>query len=197
MKEIFENIIRTHYWRDTICGSGSTMQNTESVRSQLVPLLQKYHINSMADIPCGDFSWMSQVKFPEGFKYIGGDIVDFMISDARKKYPNVDFRVLNLTQDLIPDVDLLFCRDCLFHFSLDDINRTFKNILRSSVKYVMITSYYDGDNRDIQTGDFREIDFLKSPFNFGEPIDFIDEEITGESRKRRICLWPVSSIKHY
>ena len=195
MKNIFEDIIRNHYWSDVVCGSGSTLKNTQSLRQQLVPLLQKHNITSMADIPCGDFSWMSQVEFPKNFRYIGGDIVGFMIEENQRKYPGVEFVEFDLSQDLIPNVDLLFCRDCLFHFSLEDIHCALVNICRSNVKYVMFTSYYDGNNQDISTGSFRQLDFIKAPFNFPEPIDFIHEEIPNE--RRRICLWSIDTIKEH
>lgn len=197
MKPIFENIIRNHHWSEVVCGSGSTLKNTKPLRDQLVPFLEKHNITSMADIPCGDFSWMSQVAFPEGFRYIGGDIVGFMVEEAKKKHPGVELIEFDLSKDPLPTVDLLFCRDCLFHFSKKDIDIALDNIARSSVKYVMFTSYYDGDNRDINTGDFRNLDFLKEPFNFPNPIDFIDEDIPGESRKRRLCLWSIDTIKEY
>jgi hypothetical protein len=61
----------------------------------------------------------------------------------------------------------------------------------------MFTSYYDGVNHDIQTGAFREVDFLKTPFGFPEPIDFIDEDIPGATRKRRLCLWSIDTIQKY
>lgn len=197
MKTVFEDIIQNRRWREVVCGSGSTIENTQPLREQLVPFLQKHNINSMADIPCGDFSWMSQVKFPEDFRYIGGDIVGFMVEQARQKYPGVELIEFDLSQDPIPDVDLLFCRDCLFHFSLADIRLALDNISRSSVKYVMFTSYYNGTNHDIQTGAFREVDFLKAPFSFSEPIDFIHEDIPGETHKRRLCLWSIDTIREY
>jgi hypothetical protein len=197
MKPVFEDIIRNHRWNDVICGTGSTIEHTQPLREQLVPFLEKHNINSMADIPCGDFSWMSQVKFPKDFHYIGGDIVGFMIEQARQKYPGVELLEFDLSQDTIPQVDLLFCRDCLFHFSLADIQRTLDNIGCSSVKYVMFTSYYNGVNYDIKTGAFREIDFLKAPFGFPEPIDFIDENIPGATRKRRLCLWSIDTVREY
>jgi len=195
MKNIFEDIIRNRRWSEVTCGSGSTLKNTQPVREQLVPLLEKYNITSMADIPCGDFSWMSQVNFPENFRYVGGDIVGFMVEENRRRHPGVEFLEFDLVQDLIPDVDLLFCRDCLFHFSLQDIRRALVNICRSNIKYVMFTSYYDGANHDIVTGAFRPLDFTSAPFNFPKPIDFVHEAITNETR--RICLWSIDTIKDY
>jgi SAM-dependent methyltransferase len=196
MKNVFEDIIKHRRWSEVTCGSGSTLKNTESLREQLVPFLQKHNITSMADIPCGDFSWMSLVEFPEGFRYVGGDIVGFMVEENRQKWPDVEFLEFDISQDPIPDVDLLFCRDCLFHFSLNDIEKTLANICKSNIKYVMFTSYYDGENHDIATGSFRPLSFTATPFNFSEPIDFIREDMPKE-KSRRICLWSIETIKGY
>ena len=196
MKNVFEDIIKNHRWSDVTCGTGSTMENTLILRQQLLPLLERHAITSMADVPCGDFSWMSQIQFPEGFRYMGGDIVGFMIEKNRANYPDVHFEQFDLSQDILPEVDLLFCRDCLFHFS-QDIQKTLDKISQSNVKYVMFTSYYNGNNHDIGTGEFRELDFLKDPYNFPEPLDFIDEHISGEHLKRRLCLWSIDTIKKH
>lgn len=196
MKEIFEDIIKNRKWRDVLCGSGSTMAYTEPLRNALPDFLRKHNITSMFDAPCGDYSWMSHVTFPDNFKYIGGDIVSFMIDDNRSKYPDVDFRVIDISQDEFPEVDLLFCRDCLFHFSHVDLEKTIANIARSCVKYVLTTSFVNGDNRGLETGGFRELTLEKDPYNFEQPIDAIDDYIDNEPR-RRMCLWPRSTFENY
>lgn len=198
MKDIFEDIIKNHRWNEVICGSGSTMSYTEPLRNVLPEFLIKHNITSMFDAPCGDYSWMSHVAFPEGFKYIGGDIVSFMIDDNRSKYPNIEFRVVDITQDDFPEVDLLFCRDCLFHFSIEDIKKTIANIARSRVKYILTTSFDHSHyaNHDIKTGDFRRINLEQDPFNFNKPIDAIDDYRIGEPI-RRLCLWPRSTFENF
>lgn len=196
MKEIFENIIKNRYWRDSTCGSGSTLEYTKKLREQLPEFLIKHKITSMLDAPCGDHSWMSLIKFPNHFKYTGGDIVNFMIEENRSKYPDKEFIQLDITQTSLPDVDLLFCRDCLFHFSLEDIAQAFDNIAKSSVKYIMLTSYYNGTTADIKTGEFRNLDFSLAPFNFPDPIDSIEDWIPGHNQ-RRMCLWSIDVIRKY
>lgn len=196
MKEIFENIIKNRLWRDVTCGSGSTLEYTKKLRDQLPAFLIKHNINSMLDAPCGDHSWMGIVNFPKNFRYIGGDIVNFMVEENRSKYPDKEFMFMDITQTTLPAVDLLFCRDCLFHFSLADIDRALDNIAKSSVKYVLLTSYYDGTTDDIQTGGFRNLDLSLEPFNFPEPIDSIEDWIPGHDR-RRLCLWSIDTIRKY
>ena len=68
MKDIFEDIIKNRRWREVLCGSGSTIHYTKTLRESLVGFLQKHNINSMFDAPCGDYSWMSLVEFPDNFK---------------------------------------------------------------------------------------------------------------------------------
>ena len=197
MKDIFTNIIKNRYWRDVPCGSGSTLEFTQLLRDTLPNFLIKHNITSMLDAPCGDFSWMSLVNFQKGFKYIGGDIVNFMVEENQSKYPDQEFRVFDLTTDKLPNVDLLFCRDCLFHLCEDDIKKIFDNALSSSVKYIMTTSYIESfgySNQNIQTGQFRPINLERAPFNLPVPIDALDDGIPGKI-ERRLCLWKVQDLQ--
>lgn len=202
MKQIFEEIIKTHYWNDHVCGSGSTMQYTAVIRQNLKGFLEKHGISSMFDAPCGDYSWMSQTDLPENFKYIGGDIVQDLITNNQTLYPNTEFCLVDISQDALPDVDLLFCRDCLIHFSFRDKIKTFKNIINSNIKYVMLTNYFTecSNNNDISTGSFHSVDFTQAPFNFEAPIDSILDWVPGTTvgdAKKSMSLWHRSTIEKF
>lgn len=198
MKEIFEDIVKHSRWKKHPCGPGSTFGYTENLRSNLGKFLEKHNITSMIDAPCGDYSWMSVTELPSIQEYIGGDIVEFLIKSNQEKYPNHIFKQIDLTQDTLPDVDLLFCRDCLLHLSFKDIDSVFKNISRSNIKYVLLSNWYeDAENgRDIQTGEARYINFLESPFNFAQPIDSITDFVDGFPR-RHMLLWSKEVIDNY
>jgi hypothetical protein len=198
MKEIFETIVNNNHWRSagTVCGNGSTMAYTDYLRQHLGAFLEKHNINSMFDAPCGDYTWMSETHLPSGLKYIGGDIVESLIDKNKTLYPDVEFCVVDIAQDLLPDVDLLFCRDCLIHLSHADIKRVFENIVLSNIKYVMMTSYANSDNMDIKTGDFRGVNFLTAPYDFALPIDSIEDWIPGYP-PRSMCLWSRSTFVEF
>jgi hypothetical protein len=198
MKEIFEDIIRHNRWKKHPCGPGSTFAYTENLRLNLGKFLEKHNITSMVDAPCGDYSWMNVTKLPSIEKYIGGDIVEFLLNNNQKKYPEIYFQKLDLTCDQLPDVDLLFCRDCLLHLSFEDIDKVFKNISQNNVKYILLSNWYeDAENtRDIQTGNARYINFLESPFNFTNPIDSIIDFVDGFPH-RKMVLWPKEVIDNY
>lgn len=198
MKEIFEDIIHNHRWCDVLCGTGSTLANTQSVRENLPLLIKRHGIQSMLDVPCGDFSWMRLVDFGPTFEYIGADIVLSMIEENRRRYPNKWFRPMDLSKDPIPDVDLVFTRDCLIHLSNQDIWSVLDNIHRSSVKYVMMTCYVSDPDKpvpNIRTGDFRPLNMHSSPFNFPQPIDSIDDGQDGNI-SRTMSLWTKEQIDY-
>jgi len=198
MKDIFTNIVEHGQWRagHTVCGNGSTMHYTDYLRQHLSAFLEKHQISSMFDAPCGDYTWMSQIQLSANLRYIGGDIVDSLIEKNKQSYPTVDFRVVDIAQDDLPDVDLLFCRDCLIHFSHADIRRVFENISRSSIKYVLMTNYAHSDNSDIATGGFRGVNFLQAPYEFEAPIDSIEDWVPGYA-PRSMCLWNRETIIGY
>lgn len=200
MKEIFESIIKNKRWRDTVCGTGSTVKFTEPLRHNLKAFLEKHQLTSMLDAPCGDYSWMSITALPTGFDYMGADIVEDLVSANKIKYPNIDFRQLDISQDHLPDVDVLFCRDCLIHFSFQDIKTTLTNIVRSNIKHVMLTNYPDINSPDINTGDFHKTNFTIDPINLGSPIDSIFDWIPGTAngdQKRCMSLWHRDAIEQY
>ena len=67
----------------------------------------------------------------------------------------------------------MICRDCLFHFSYEDIFKFFENFINSNIRLLLTTSHYKDhkndhffENRNILTGDYRKIDLFSEPFNF-------------------------------
>ena len=72
----FTLIYERNAWgsKESASGSGSTLVMTESIRTSLPIIFNKYGIESMLDVPCGDFNWMSKVDIQDVI-YVGGDIV--------------------------------------------------------------------------------------------------------------------------
>lgn len=170
---IFKNASKT--WSDkkeTVCGSGSTLQNTVNVRNNLPLLLSKYQIKSMFDAPCGDGNWIQHCDLT-GVEYFGGDLVHEFVSN--NSMSNV--RQFDITVDDLPPVDLWMCRACLYHLSFDDINLAIEMFKRSKVKYALITSHVtDKKANDINTGGFRYLNLSHYEyFGLGEPIDRFDD----------------------
>ena len=126
------------------------------------------------------------------------DLINKNIKKYRQK--NVNFTTLDLIKDDLPYSDLLFCRDCLVHFSFEDIFAALKNIKRTRFKYFMTTNFLDRDsNIDIATGSWRTINLCKPPFNFPKPIENIYEKCTEEGNKfsdKALSIWAVNEIPY-
>lgn len=201
----FSHIYNRKLWstfiEESVSGDGSTLKNTEGLRTDLPMILEKYKISSILDVPCGDFNWMRKFLYNNNnldLKYIGGDIVEELIKDNEKKYtyPSVSFMVIDLTKDSLPHSDLMIVRDCLFHLSFIDIESFMKNLLKSNIKYILTTTHVQHprkENTDIITGDFRLIDIFQAPFYFpSSPLERIDDYINPPIRQ--MCLFKVSDL---
>ena len=172
-KDVFSEIYNTNYWneKESKSGTGSSIKSTENIRTKLPIIIKEFNIKSIIDAPCGDFFWFSKIINDFKVQYLGCDIVEKIILE-NKKFENekIKFKQFDLIKDEIPHADLLICRDCLFHFSFKDIEKTFKNFKKSKFKYILITNHdlenTEIINEDIHTGSFRFIDFHLSPFNF-------------------------------
>jgi hypothetical protein len=111
--------------------------------------------------------------------YIGMDIVPELIQSLNLKYgqdSKVTFMPSNIIEDELPMVDLIFCRDCLVHFSFSDIKKTLLNFKNSGARYLFTTTYTDrGVNRDIRTVGWRALNLELPPFNLPKPLKIVKE----------------------
>jgi SAM-dependent methyltransferase len=178
-------------------GPGSTVLVTAHLRRGLRAILTEFNVQSMLDVPCGDFTWMRYVDFDK-CQYIGADIVENMILDNSSKFGHVNnrtFIVLDITTDMIPMVDLVFCRDLLVHLSLNDARRAIRNVKESYSKYICITTFPGiGRNDDtLITGKWRPINLQIAPFNFPEPLRLLNDSDAAPNGKT-MGLWEVRNI---
>lgn len=179
MEQVFNEAYHKNTWGDieSRSGHGSNLRNTATLRTALPGLLTELGARTILDIPCGDFYWMKEVGL-EVDLYIGADIVKTLIENNNQRFGSGTRKFLNLdiTKDELPEVDLILCRDCLVHFSNEDVLRAINNIKRSNSKYLLTTTFIQREkNEDIVTGWWRPLNLQKAPFDFPEPIKVINE----------------------
>ena len=202
----FTRIYSSNHWNssESRSGEGSTLENTQNIRAELPKILGRYKINKMLDAPCGDFNWMQHVTKNTSIEYIGGDIVKPLIKYNQSKYGDKDttFIHLDLTKNTLPKVDLLFCRDCLFHLCYKDILLVLNNFLGSSIPYLMTTSSAapNGpriENSDIETSDWRLIDFFTEPFSLSQRdvLESISDEMVSVKAERSLILLTRAAVQ--
>ncbi|MBI5429902.1 MAG: class I SAM-dependent methyltransferase [Nitrosomonadales bacterium] len=200
-REIFADIYRSNYWgnSDSRSGAGSDLVQTEVVRRELPVLISEFEVNSMLDIPCGDWHWMKETNLD--VDYIGADIVPEIVQHNNELYgkDRRGFRALDMIKDDLPKVDLVFSRDVLVHLSFEDIFSALRNIERSGSRYLLTTTFTRRDsNFDITTGQWRPVNLQKAPFNFPAPLRLINENCTegdGSWGDKSLGLWEISGLK--
>ena len=184
---------------DSISGSGSDLIQTKVIRRELPSLFKDLKVSTILDIPCGDFHWMRNVDL-SNIRYIGGDIVKDIVQQNRVGYEkeNILFHHLNLIKDDLPKVDLIICRDCLVHFSFNDIFSALKNICRSKSTYLLTTTFTARkSNHDILTGEWRPLNLVAPPFSLPNPTRVINEECSegnGLYANKSLGLWKIEDI---
>jgi SAM-dependent methyltransferase len=200
-EEVFTDIYRRNGWRGeaSVSGTGSDLVQTERIVAALPALFARHRIRSILDIPCGDFHWMRTVNL-EGISYLGADIVpDLIEQNQRYASANVVFRRLNLLQDPLPTVDLILCRDCLVHFSFDDVFQALRSIVASGSSWLLTTTFPARRfNRSILTGQWRPLNLEHEPFRLPPPIELITEGCTegkGRYRDKALGLWNICELK--
>jgi hypothetical protein len=200
MKTIFKKIFDLHHWYDeeSKSGPGSGLSQTRAVRKFLSDLLVQLQASTILDIPCGDFYWMKEVDLAD-CNYCGADIVDDIINQNKIMYINRrrKFIVADLTTSRLPVADLILCRDCLVHFSYEDIRKALANIQNSECKYLLTTTFPGRINKDIRTGEWRPIDLEASPFFLRKPLRLFNENCTeghGQYKDKSLALWQIDRI---
>jgi hypothetical protein len=199
--EAFRHAWEANLWSgaDSRSGPGSGPDQTAVLRQALPALWRKLGIASLLDLPCGDWTWMADVDLT-GLRYIGGDLLEEVIEQNRRRHrgPDREFVRLDLTSSLLPPADLLLCRDCLVHLSFEDLGRALANIRRSSIGYLLTTTFPgEPANQDIVTGDWRPLNLLRPPFSFPAPLDLLNEGCTeagGRFGDKSLGLWAIPAL---
>lgn len=194
IESTFERIFANKEWGDSesVSGPGSSLYSTRIVREELPNLFDKLGIKSLLDIPCGDFNWMSRVELPNGFSYIGADIVPALIKQNRERFAGVDFRELNLITDDLPQCDAVLTRDCLVHLPYSEIEKALANIRRSGATWLIATHFPGRINHDIPVGHWRPLDMTAEPISLPTPDFVINEgceEGGGQFADKSLGVW--------
>jgi hypothetical protein len=174
------------------------LARTAAIRNQLPGVFRDFDIHTMLDIPCGDFNWMKSVDF-ESVDYTGADIVaDLIQQNKQYETSNIHFRKLNLIDEKLPKVDLVFCRDCLVHLPNKDVFSSLQNICDSGSTYLLTTTFTSRrHNPDIVAGNWRPLNLEAPPFSFPKPLGTINEgcdEGGGQWKDKSLGLWRAADV---
>lgn len=194
-KKLFTRYYETNYWgsSESLSGPGSTLKATEVLRNELADFLKIKNVRTWLDAPCGDYNWVKYVKRPEGLKYIGGDIVDEIISLNKKLFSDnyTTFKLLDITSSKkMPQSDIWLCRDCFIHLSYEQIFKTILSFINSDIHFWLVSTDLSCElNSDIEIGGARALNLQIAPFYFPLPEIYLKDGVT-----RMIGVWSKESI---
>jgi SAM-dependent methyltransferase len=165
-KDIFTLIYDRHRWgksknRDDRYYSGPGSHKSEIVDAYVSAvtqfLLSMRKRPDVVDLGCGDFAVGARIR-PYCGRYIACDVVEGLISRNKTKYAesDVEFRVVDIINDELPDGEVAIIRQVLQHLSNSAIEKIVAK-LSSTYRFLIIAEHLvlaDGfaPNREKPTG---------------------------------------------
>jgi len=177
LKQQWENLynIKVKQNNKGLWGAGEGILNAQAIIDFLPGLFKELDVKTFIDCGCGNFFWMNKVGFGE-VKYTGVDIVNDLIESNKIKYPGVDFRCMNIVDEVVPKNDLVFARSVFIHLTIKDILKSIKNLKKSGSTYLMTsTSPQVKCNKDTECILLVKRNMTLEPFNWPEPIILLNE----------------------
>jgi 2-polyprenyl-3-methyl-5-hydroxy-6-metoxy-1,4-benzoquinol methylase len=197
LRKRFQHIHDSNLWgaRESASGLGSEMDATAALRTGLPGLLARLGATSLLDAPCGDAGWINSASL--GVRYVGIDIVPDLVerlqAGAAAGEKRGDYHLADITRDSLPRCDAILCRDCLVHLSFANIEHAVANFRHSGATWLIATTFPQWQtNRDCEDGDWRALNFERAPFDWGVPVELLNENCTeagGGWRDKSLGVW--------
>ena len=177
MEDRFTELYLTNGWgsKESKSGHGSELLATEGIRKHLPKIMNEYKFDTILDIGCGDWNWFKEIDML--MNYTGVDIVKPLIEENNKKYGNDKVKFLHMdgVNEPYGYYDLVIARDILFHLSFVEIFKFIANLQESGTNYFLTTNSGNKPNKDIVTGEWRELNLFAKPLTFHKPVyGFLD-----------------------
>jgi hypothetical protein len=198
----FRRIHDTNMWgaAASASGLGSEIGATVVLRTELPRLFRKLGVTSLLDAPCGDAGWINKADL--GVRIAGVDIVPCLIESLQARAAAGEIRgeyhLADITRDCLPRCDAILCRDALVHLSFANIERAVANFQRSGAGWLIATTFPEWQtNRDCEDGDWRALNFERAPFNWGPPVELLNEnclEAGGGWPDKSLGVWRLSTV---
>jgi len=205
-KKRFEIIYKLGYWKpffgESRSGAGSNLDNTQKISKELPIFLKEFDIKSLLDIPCGDLYWMKNIDLND-VQYVGADIVPAIIYNNKINFSSKTkhFIEMNIIEDELPTVELIFVRDCLVHLETQQVIKALKNVAKSKSIYFASTTFpkVTENKEPIEKDRWRPINLLLPPFSLPSAIKYLDDssEIIISDTDKKIGIWKINDLKSF
>ena len=178
LKDVFTLVFKENRWgnAESASGDGSALGSpiVASAVQSLDQMVRQFRIRSINDVPCGDFYWFPLIlgRFPY-IDYHGYDIVSDLIDWNRTRYPHYQFTMLDSTQQVMNQADLIFCKDLILHLKSIDIAATLRNFKLSGSRFLLISNNAGTENQELEAtepGAHRNVNLTAAPYELPAPI---------------------------
>ena len=192
LEGVFTSVYQENLWGDdsSVSGPGSSLEQTGVIRERIIELIGKYNIKTIVDAPCGDFFWMKEVVNKTSGSinlYIGVDIVEELVLNNQTKYGSdkIEFLNMNLTHQIVPEADLIICRDCFLHLSYRNIYNILNNFKLSGADYILASTYTRHKNKNVYkfSVEGRAINLELFPFQIKNQLVSVNEDYHGQNEE--------------
>ena len=198
----FQRIHDTNLWgaTESASGLGSELDATAVLRTELPRLFEHLNVTSVLDAPCGDAGWINRADL--GVRYVGVDIVPALVErlQARAAAGEIrgEYHLADITRDPLPRCGAILCRDALVHLSFANIACAMANFRRSGAAWLIATTFAEWQtNADCEDGDWRALNFERAPFDWGPPVELLNEncqEAGGGWRDKSLGVWRLAEM---
>ena len=198
----FQRIHDTNLWGapESASGLGSELDATAVLRTELPRLFEHLNVTSALDAPCGDAGWINRADL--GVRYVGVDIVPALVErlQARAAAGEIrgEYHLADITRDPLPRCGAILCRDALVHLSFANIACAMANFRRSGAAWLIATTFAEWQtNADCEDGDWRALNFERAPFDWGPPVELLNEncqEAGGGWRDKSLGVWRLAEM---
>jgi SAM-dependent methyltransferase len=151
---IFDKIYEEGVWGKDVDGVSTSGEGSHSEAivapyiNEISNLLTAINPNTIVDLGCGDFN-VGQNFVQLTKKYIACDISNVILERNKRKYrsfTNLEFKILDLSKDVLPSGDLCFVRQVLQHLSNANIENFVKKLnSEKPYKYIVVTEHIPND----------------------------------------------------
>ena len=140
-EKFFQDVYTNNRWGGVNSKSGTGSEGEFKVEKiKLVQsIIDKYNIQSILDIGCGDLYWMKDVLNDNtSISYTGVDVVQELLDNNKKTNPKQNFEILNFEKKY--KVDLVIIFDVFGHQLHNEVIELINYINKLDSKYVIVTN---------------------------------------------------------
>ena len=158
-------------------------------------MLKRLEATSLLDAPCGDAGWIARVDL--GVRVIGIDIVPDLIErlcDRAARGEIIgDYHLADITQRCVAALRRHSVPRLPGAFLLRQYRARGRELPPLRRGWLITTTFPEWQqNRDCEDGDWRALNFERAPFDWGAPVELVNENCTeagGGWRDKSLGVW--------